>query len=234
MFIDPVIYCITNIINDKQYVGQAVIKSKRWKDHKSALNVGKHSNRYLQAAYNKYGKEAFIYTVLEILPTLLNLDEREQHWINKLNTVAPSGYNLNPIAGSARGFKHSDKTKQKWSEQRKGKTRSEEARKNIAEGHKKRKPISDETREKLRLSHLGHKQSEETKAKRKILMAGNTINNGRKQSQEQIDHRATFHKGKIVSQETRDKRSAKLKGRIISEETKKKMSLAAKARYNPS
>ena len=40
MLIDPVIYVITNILNDKQYVGQAVIKSKRWKDHKSALNVG--------------------------------------------------------------------------------------------------------------------------------------------------------------------------------------------------
>lgn len=230
MIIDPVIYCITNIVNDKQYVGQAVIKSKRWKDHKSALSVGKHNNRYLQAAYNKYGKEAFVYTVLEILPTLLNLDECEQYWINKLNTVAPNGYNLNPTAGSARGFKHTEETKLKWSEQRKGKKRSPEALIALREGCKKRKPVSDQAKENMRQAQLGRKQSEETKAKRKILMFGNQWNKGRKQSQEQIDHRASFHKGKIVSQETRDKRSAIFKGRVFSEETKMKMSLAAKAR----
>ena len=183
MFIDPVIYAITNIVNDKQYVGQAVIKLKRWKDHKTSLNVGKHKNRYLQAAYDKYGKDAFVYTVLEILPTTLNLDEREQYWINKLNTVAPNGYNLNPTAGSARGFKHSEETKLKWSEQRKGKKRSAEALQNLKDGWKKRGPVSDQAKENMRKAQLGKKQSEETKAKRSLKMIGNTNNNGKKRSQ---------------------------------------------------
>lgn len=181
MFIDPVIYCITNIINDKQYVGQAIIKAKRWKDHKSALSVGKHNNRYLQAAYNKYGKEAFIYTVLEILPTLLNLDEREQYWINKLNTVVPYGYNLNPIAGSARGFKHSIETKLKWSEQRKGKKRSVEFALNVSI-QMKGKIVSDETKLKQSLAQTGSKKSEETKAKHALRMKGNSHNKGKKRT----------------------------------------------------
>lgn len=179
MIIDPVIYCITNIVNDKQYVGQAVIKAKRWKDHKSALSVGKHNNRYLQAAYNKYGKESFVYTVLEILPTLLNLDDREQHWINKLNTVAPNGYNLNPTAGSARGFKHSIETKMKWSEQRKGKKRSAEFALSVSI-QMKGKIVSDETKQKQSLAQTGSTKSDETKAKHAARMKGNSHNKGKK------------------------------------------------------
>lgn len=179
LIIDPVIYCITNIINDKQYVGQAVIKAKRWKDHESALSVGKHNNRYLQAAYNKYGVDAFIYTVLEILPTTLNLNEREQYWINKLNTVAPNGYNLNPTAGSARGFKHSIETKLKWSEQRKGKKRSVEFALSVSI-QMKGKIVTDETKQKQSLAHVGKTQSDETKAKRAASMKGNSNNKGKK------------------------------------------------------
>jgi len=231
LIIDPVIYCITNIVNDKQYVGQAVIKLKRWKDHKSALSVGKHNNRYLQAAYNKYGKDAFIYTVLEILPTTLSLDEREQYWIDKLNTVAPNGYNLNPTAGSARGFKHSEETKLKWSEQRKGKKRSEEARLALKEGWKKRKPVSDQAKENMRLAHLGHKQSDETKAKRKLLMSGNKFAAGSIRTKEHMDAILATNRGFPKSEEHKAKIAASNKGKIISEETKRKQSEAAKRRW---
>lgn len=234
MLIDPVIYCITNIINDKQYVGQAVVKNKRWKDHKSSLNVGKHNNAYLQSAYNKYGKENFIYTILEVIDGGVNLiarlTEREQYWMNKLNTVAPNGYNLNPTAGSAIGFKHSEETKQRWSEQRKGQKRSEEAKANISAGHKKRKPVSDETREKLRLAQTGKVKSEETKRKMSEAKLGNTINNGRKQSKEVIEHRASFHRGKITSEETKAKMSDAQKGSKLTTEHKLKLSIAARNR----
>ena len=226
MFIDPVIYAITNIINDKQYVGQAVVKNKRWKDHKLSLNVGKHNNAYLQAAYNKYGKENFIYTVLEVIdggPDLIaRLTEREQYWMNKLNTVAPNGYNLNPTAGSAIRFKHTEETKLKWSEQRKGKKRSEEAKANISAGHKKRKPVSDETKEKMRQAQLGKTRSDETKAKHAERMKGNSINNGRKQSKEVIVHRTKFVKGRKQSEAEIAKRLASRKSYDITEETRLK------------
>src|SRR6267142_3221724 len=117
MSIDPIIYVIINIINDKQYVGQALRKNRRFSDHRCSLILNAHKNNHLQAAYNKYGKEAFIYVVLENLFDASNIDEREQYWIDKLKPE----YNQAPVAGSCTGFKHSDETKENWSKQRKGK-----------------------------------------------------------------------------------------------------------------
>jgi group I intron endonuclease len=60
------------------------------------------------------------------------------------------------------GFRHTDETKAKMSRARKGKARSEEAKKNISEGHKKRESYPSHTleaRQKMSLFHLGKKRS---------------------------------------------------------------------------
>lgn len=185
MVIDPVIYVITNIVNDKQYVGQAINKNKRWRDHRIMLKAGKHSNEHLQSAYNKYGSENFIYTVLEIINAITDINEvlteREQYWINALNCVDPNGYNLNPAAGSALGFKHSEETKLKWSIQRKGKKRSAEFSLVISKSWETR-IVSDEAKSNMSLAHMGKTQSDTTKAKRSAIMKGNKNNTGKKRT----------------------------------------------------
>lgn len=173
-----VIYVITNIITDKQYVGQAVVKDKRWKNHRIALRTGKHTNKKLQASYNKYGVEAFIYTLVEKVTNLSKLTEREDYWINKLNTVTPNGYNLMPASDSIVGFKHTEETKQRWSEQRKGKKRSPEFSYNLSVATKGIKR-SAEAKEKMRLAQLGSTKSVETKAKHSTRMMGNSHNKGK-------------------------------------------------------
>jgi group I intron endonuclease len=179
VIIDPVIYVITNVINDKQYVGQAINKNKRWRDHRIMLKAGKHKNRHLQYAYNKYGSEKFIYTTLEIIIDISKLNEREQYWINALNCIDPKGYNLIPTAGSAIGFKHSEETKLNWSKQRKGQKRSEEFKLKISKSWETR-IVSNETKANMALAQLGKTQTEETKLKRANSLKGNKNNTGKK------------------------------------------------------
>lgn len=227
------IYAITNIVNDKQYVGQAVVKYKRWKNHRIALRCNKHENKHLQSAYNKYGEAAFIYTVLEIISDVSLLDEREQYWMDKLDCVDPKGYNLQPIAGSSRGYKHSIETKMKWSEQRKGKKRSAQFALSVSI-RMTGKIITEDTRQKLVDSHTGHKHSDETKAKMSAARKGNQNAADVKQTKEQIEHRTSFIRGRKETQETKDKKSKAMKGRTLTPEHRAKLSKAAKNRRKPS
>ena len=77
MKLTGIIYKITNIINNKVYIGQTVNTIKqRWNKHC-------HSNgcRSLYNAILKYGKENFNIEIIETLP-IEELDEREIYWIN--------------------------------------------------------------------------------------------------------------------------------------------------------
>jgi len=60
------IYKIENIINKKCYYGSSKNIEKRWSCHKNDLNKNKHDNSYLQRAWNKYGKENFIFEIVEL------------------------------------------------------------------------------------------------------------------------------------------------------------------------
>ena len=49
------IYKISNIINDKFYIGSATDISGRWRAHTNTLKTKKHHNILLQRTYDKYG-----------------------------------------------------------------------------------------------------------------------------------------------------------------------------------
>lgn len=61
------IYRIINIINNKFYFGQAKSFTIRKKKHFIALNGNYHSNLRLQNAFNKYGKDNFIFEIDNII-----------------------------------------------------------------------------------------------------------------------------------------------------------------------
>ena len=59
------IYRIRNIENGNCYYGSSKEIEKRWEKHLRELNNNKHINIVLQRAWNKYGKEKFIFEVIE-------------------------------------------------------------------------------------------------------------------------------------------------------------------------
>lgn len=102
------IYCITNLINNKMYIGQtARLLSERWKDH---LESSKDLNnqRPLYLAMRKYGIENFSCSIIEQCPDSI-LNEREQYWIKEKQTwiseYPNKGYNL--TCGGNNGTKYS-------------------------------------------------------------------------------------------------------------------------------
>lgn len=77
----PGIYAIVNRRNGKCYIGQSVNLFLRRASHFRALQKGTHGNAHLQYAYNYYGSTWFEFVVIELCDDL-DLNEREQHWIN--------------------------------------------------------------------------------------------------------------------------------------------------------
>lgn len=88
------IYKIENIINGKVYVGQSVNIKQRWAEHRSMLRNNYHENQHLQNAWNKYGEENFIHSIIEEC-TQEQLNEREKYWMDYYESYKrEKGYNI--------------------------------------------------------------------------------------------------------------------------------------------
>lgn len=125
------IYCIRNLINNKVYIGQSLNVKQRIRQHRSQLNVNKHTNSYLQRSVNKYGLSNFEFTILKEC-TIEETDKLEKYYIDKYDSMNELyGYNLegggnlnkiisdeakNNLSKSHIGIKLSDNTKQKMSD----------------------------------------------------------------------------------------------------------------------
>jgi len=131
------IYCITNKIEGKHYIGQVkkfvrACRDKkghltRWQEHiydaHRADNLRKESGLY--DAIRKYGPEAF--TVFKICDcTLEELDDKEQYYIRIYNSLSPKGYNMKE---GGKGGKHIDEVKRKISSMQFGNRREKKNRK---------------------------------------------------------------------------------------------------------
>jgi len=109
-----IIYCITNSVSGKQYVGQTVRSVKmRWQIHLQQAKAD--SPCFLHQAIRKHGAEVFKVKQVDSAETLEELNEKEVHYIEKLKTLAPDGYNLTVGGEGTSGWHHSEKTCQKIS-----------------------------------------------------------------------------------------------------------------------
>ena len=126
------IYKITCLVTGKFYIGSSVDLKRRKFWHFCQLRHNKHKNVHLQKAFNKYGADNFVFSVVEFLPTAINkydIISIEQRYIDNLKACDHKiGYNICRVAGQPgerTGFKHSKKTIKLFSEQRKDKKKSE-------------------------------------------------------------------------------------------------------------
>lgn len=112
------VYKITNIKNGKFYIGSSIDIHTRWKQHINQLNKNIHNNIHLQNAWNKYGKNAFLFEILEECDKN-NLRDLEQTYIDNTKCLDKKiGYNIAPKTDMT---EISDETKDKISNTLKGK-----------------------------------------------------------------------------------------------------------------
>lgn len=154
------VYKIENLVNGKCYIGSTKDFRERRHRHKINLENNRHINPHLQSAYNKYGKENFMFEVVEYVKGESNLLKREQHYLDNLSLETL--YNISRFATSPmRGRKHTDEWKSKMSVIMSGKTSPNYGRK-----------ASLTARLNMSKAQTGKTQSKETVARRAKSLKG--------------------------------------------------------------
>lgn len=154
------IYCFKN---KKSYIGSSTNISSRIQSHKSLLRRGKHHSLPMQYAYDKYGIDNFYFYIIEMCEHN-KLEEIEKHYINFYNSVAPNGFN---IESNPKLSRHTFETRTKMSSKRIGennpffgKKHSEKTKRKISESRKGKYKVTEDYRKKLRAASACKKLSD--------------------------------------------------------------------------
>lgn len=195
------IYLITNLINQKKYVGQTKqIPIKRFTQHLCSKNT------LLSKAINKHGRNNFSFEVLYQTLDINKIDFLERYFIKEHNSfICETGHGYNLTTGGSLYKIVSDETKLKMSENHPnvsgvnnpnyGNLYSIETKQKLSElliGNKR---------------SLGYKHSMETKQKMSTILLGHTRCLGRIYSEETKQKMSDSHKNKTHSMETKQKMS---------------------------
>ena len=92
-----IIYCYTNQVNNKKYIGQTINPEQRYAQHKSSAfnEKDRDYDSPLHRAFRKYGYEKFHYEVLvKDVDEIEILNNLEIYYIQKYNSQVPNGYNI--------------------------------------------------------------------------------------------------------------------------------------------
>jgi len=101
------VYKIENKADSKIYVGSTVLAfDHRWGQHRSQLGRRCHANHYLQEDWDKYGKDCFSFSILEVVKDKSTVLGYEQKWLNEFLGSNKEVYNIRisataPASGQA-------------------------------------------------------------------------------------------------------------------------------------
>jgi hypothetical protein len=208
------IYCITNTITGKKYIGQSINIKRRFAQHKRAVEKNKKSECFvMHRSMAKHGVDKFTFEVLLYATDREYMNLMEEKCIEKLNTLHPNGYNLN--TGGQCPIAISDASRQKmmgripWN---KNVPMTEEQKIKLSKA-KKGKP-----------GRKGFTVSEEQKRKQSIAMKGKpAINKGVSMSEEQKVKLRGLDKSYTKTPEYRKMMSEALKKRVFTAEHRAKI-----------
>jgi group I intron endonuclease len=166
------IYLITNLVNDKKYVGFTNDPPQRWRSHKSLSSQSR-----ISQAIQKYGIDNFTFEVIyQSLDKDHTFNVMEQYFINLYGTrKSRFGYNRTDggqgalcsyrsvetrqkVSEALKGIKRSEETKRKMSIAKTGVCHTEEAKQKMSAARKGKSPSnkgiprSKETVEKMKIS----------------------------------------------------------------------------------
>jgi group I intron endonuclease len=200
------VYGIINKNNGKVYVGSSIDIKERWSRHRYILKANKGENIYLQRAWNKHGKQAFAFVILQ-LTTEDQLRDMETKWIKRLGSAERrNGYNLDPTPNTPMlGRKHTPEARAKMSLAQMGK------KKGITLTAEHRRKIGESVRA------TGYRHPQE------IRDRIGAAHQGKKLTEEHLQHLREINTGKKVSDETKRKIREQLTGRKMSEEQRAKL-----------
>lgn len=121
------IYAIVNILNNHCYIGSSVDIRSRWNSHRSQLMNNNHHSRYLQNAWNKYGKDSFRFQLICIA------SERSLRFIEAFFlSILSCEYNCDEVDSSC-NYRKSEQTKAYLSTSHTGKILDVQTKSKISE-----------------------------------------------------------------------------------------------------
>ena len=224
------VYAIVNKLHpmERRYVGSSVNIPKRFASHRSALRTGRHPNKPLQAAWNKYGSAAFEFEIIRICRTEKEATHCEQGILNVLHSTIV--YNTNPVAGrppNHTGRKRSPETIAKIKSNRKPFTWTAEMRTAMSAKKKgcKQPPRGPDYRANLSASlkaspvaaagrSRGAEKRRGSKASLETRMKQSAAKVGKKQSPENIEKRIAPLRGKALAEEHKAKIGSGNRGKV--------------------
>ncbi len=185
------------------YGGRTTNYKRRWRDHETALQGGRHTNRRMQATFDKYG----VFRV-EVVPTDDDNIKAEQAWLDE-HYGKPRCVNLSPHACGGNHVEWTPERRKRRSERYMGHVRSEESRRRQSETIKSNPDLVEKARQSLARNSCTDPETLRANARK-----ASDSNRGRKQTPETIEKRAAAHRGRKNTPETIAKMKAAAKRRI--------------------